>query len=78
MAPLDAGETMSAVVVLAKPDAKWAVASSRNGRLLLLQVGARDADRLPCTWQGPLALVVGSSIVTVTIIFTVVSISRYF
>lgn len=38
MVPFEAGETVSAKVVLAKPDAKWAVASTTDGRLLVVQV----------------------------------------
>lgn len=38
MAPLDVGESVSAKVVLAKPDAKFAVVE-QEGRLFLLQVG---------------------------------------
>lgn len=41
MAPLDVGETVSARVVLAKPDAKFAVVE-QEGRLFLLQVGGHD------------------------------------
>lgn len=38
MVPFEAGESVSAKVVLAKPDAKWAVASTEDGRLLVVQV----------------------------------------
>lgn len=38
MVPFEAGESISAKVVLAKPDAKWAVASTTDGRLLVVQV----------------------------------------
>lgn len=38
MVPLDPGETISVKVLLAKPDAKWAVAASKDGRLFVVQV----------------------------------------
>ena len=38
MVPFEAGESVSAKVVLAKPDANWAVASTTDGRLLVVQV----------------------------------------
>lgn len=38
MVPFEAGDSVAAKVVLAKPDAKWAVASTADGRLLVVQV----------------------------------------
>lgn len=53
MLPLDPGQAVSLKVVLAKPDAKWAVAASADGRLFPVQVTA------PVLWSwhtGVLAL----------------------
>lgn len=38
MASLDPGEEVSVKIVLAKPDAKYAVASSADGRVFVVQV----------------------------------------
>lgn len=50
MVPFEPGESVSAKVVLAKPDAKWAVASTTDGRLLVVQVNILSQSRssLPC------------------------------
>lgn len=38
MVPLEPGEVVSARIILAKPDSRWAVASSKDGRLFVVQV----------------------------------------
>lgn len=38
MASLHPGESVKVKIVLAKPDSKWAVAASAEGRLFLVQV----------------------------------------
>lgn len=48
MVPFEAGESVSAKVVLAKPDAKWAVASTTDGRLLVVQV---NLTLLTASWN---------------------------
>lgn len=54
MAPLEPGETISAKVVLAKPDAKWAVAASqdKDGRLFVVQVADYQCPHRTCQDAG--------------------------
>lgn len=44
---LDPGESVSAKVVLAKPDSQWAVAASNGGQLFLVQV-RQQRRRMKC------------------------------
>lgn len=52
MVALEPGDTISANVVLAKPEAKWAVAASKDGRLLVVQVADFHCPHRTCQDAG--------------------------
>lgn len=52
MVALEPGETITAKVVLAKPNAKWAVAASNDGRLFVVQVADFHCPHRTCQDAG--------------------------